>query len=81
MKRDVELFESLYPIFLALTQLQELVDDTVVAVGSDAYASALLVYNFAKASGKGAGLDAVADEMSKRFARKSRKAEPQGATV
>jgi len=81
MKRDVDLFESMYPIFLALTQLQELVDDTVVAVGSDAYAAALLIYNFAKASGKGAGLDAVADEMSKRFARKSRKVEPQGATV
>ncbi len=81
MKRDVELFESLYPVFLALTQLQELVDDTVVAVGSDAYAAALLIYNFAKASGKGSGLDAVADEMSKRFARKSRKVQPQGTTV
>ncbi|MCY7320900.1 MAG: hypothetical protein LH660_03640 [Phormidesmis sp. CAN_BIN36] len=81
MKRDVELFESLYPIFLALTQLQDLVDDRVVGVGSDAYAAALLVYNFAKASGKGSGLDAVADEMSKRFARKSRKVEPQAATV
>jgi hypothetical protein len=42
-----------------------LVDDTVVAVGSDAYAAALLIYNFAKASRKGAGLDAVADEMKK----------------
>jgi hypothetical protein len=81
MKRDVELFESLYPVLLALTQLQELVDDTCVAVGSDAYAAALVVYNFAKASGKGSGLDAVADEMSKRFARKSRKVQPEGATV
>ncbi|MBW4474024.1 MAG: hypothetical protein KME45_27165 [Stenomitos rutilans HA7619-LM2] len=61
--------------------MQELIDDTVVAVGSDVYAAALLVYNFAKASGKGAGLDAVADEMSKRFVRKSRKVEPQRTTV
>ncbi|MBF2026544.1 MAG: hypothetical protein IGS48_07220 [Oscillatoriales cyanobacterium C42_A2020_001] len=65
MKRDVELFQALYPVFLSLTQLQELVDDTVMAVGSDAYAAALVVYNFAKASGKGSGLDAVADEMEK----------------
>jgi hypothetical protein len=81
MKRDVELFQALYPVFLSLTQLQELVDDTVMAVGSDAYAAALVVYNFAKASGKGSGLDAVADEMGKRFARKSRKVEVKAATV
>jgi hypothetical protein len=81
MKRDVELFQALYPVFLALTQLQEAVDDTVMAVGSDAYAAALLVYNFAKANGKGAGLDAMTDEMGKRFARKSRKVELPAPTV
>ncbi|WP_156120537.1 hypothetical protein [Neosynechococcus sphagnicola] len=37
--------------------------------------------NLVKASGKGSGLDAVADEMGKRFARKSRKMQPEGATV
>ena len=81
MKRDVELFQALYPVFLSLTQLQELVDDTVMAVGSDAYAAALMVYSFAKASGKGSGLDAVAAEMGKRFARKSRKGQSEGATA
>jgi hypothetical protein len=81
MEQDVALFESLYPILLSLTQLQELVDDTVMAVGSDAYAAALVVYNFAKASGRGSGLDAVADEMGRRFARKSRKVELQTAAV
>jgi hypothetical protein len=81
MAQDVALFESLYPILLSLTQLHELVDDTVMAVGSDAYAAALVVYNFAKASGRGSGLDAVADEMGRRFARKSRKVEPQAAGV
>lgn len=81
MQQDVALFESLYPILLALTQLQELVDDTCTAVGSDAYAAALLVYNYARASGKGAGLDAVADALGKRFARKSRPSETQTPTV
>lgn len=74
MQKDVELFQTLYPILMALTQLQELVDDTVLAVGSDAYAAALLVYQFAKVSGKGSGLDNLADSMGKRFARKSPKA-------
>ncbi|WP_026736521.1 hypothetical protein [Fischerella sp. PCC 9605] len=77
MRRDVELFEALYPILLSLSQLQELVDDTFVAVGSEAYAAGLMVYNYAKASGKGAGLDAALDDLGRRFARKARKARAQ----
>lgn len=67
MQQDVELFETLFPLQLSLTQLQELVDDTTMAVGSEAYAAALVVYNFAKASGQGSGLDAVVDEMGQRI--------------
>ncbi|MEH2323714.1 MAG: hypothetical protein V7K32_09100 [Nostoc sp.] len=77
MRRDIELFEALYPILLSLTQLQELVDDTSVAVGSEAYGAALMVYNYAKASGKGAGLDSMVDDLGRRFARKSKKVQPQ----
>ncbi len=76
MRQDVELFEALHPILLSLTQLQELVDDTYVGVGSEAYAAGLMVYNYAKANGKGAGLDAVVDEMGRGFARKSRRMQP-----
>jgi hypothetical protein len=54
-----------------LAQLNELVEDTVMEVGSEAYTAALLVYNYAKANGAGSGLDGVVDEMGKRFARKS----------
>ncbi|MBX9253845.1 hypothetical protein H1Q63_07760 [Desmonostoc muscorum CCALA 125] len=75
MRKDVQLFEALYPVLLSLTQLQELVDDTSLAVGSEAYAAALQVYNYAKASGQGAGLDAVVLEMGQRFARKAVKSE------
>ncbi len=77
MRRDVELFEALYPILLSITQLQELLDDTFVAVGSEAYAAGLLVYNYAKANGKGAGLDTALDDMGRRFARKTPKVQPQ----
>jgi hypothetical protein len=83
MRKDVQLFEALYPVLLSLTQLQELVDDndTSLAVGSEAYAAALQVYNYAKASGQGAGLDAVVVEMGQRFARKPGKSKPQKAAL
>ncbi|MEW6499355.1 MAG: hypothetical protein AB1589_43810 [Cyanobacteriota bacterium] len=81
MRRDVELFESMYPIVMAMMQLQELLDDTYMTVGSEAYGAALSVYNYAKASGQGAGLEAVVDELGQRFARKSRKEKVQKAQV
>ncbi|BAY11202.1 hypothetical protein [Calothrix sp. NIES-2098] len=81
MRKDVQLFEALYPVLLSLSQLHELVDDTSLAVGSEAYAAALQVYNYAKASGQGGGLETVVDEMGQRFARKSRKSKQQEAAL
>lgn len=81
LRKDVQLFEAMYPIVMALTQLQELLDDTYVTVGSEAYSAALQVYNYAKASGQGAGLEAVVDELGQRFARKAKKAKPQPSAV
>jgi hypothetical protein len=81
MRKDIELYEALYPIVLAVTQLQELLNDTHVAIGSEAYAAALQVYTYAKASGKGSNLDAMVDELGQRFARKTRKAKPQASTI
>lgn len=80
MQKDVQLYESLYPILMALTQLQDWVDDTCLAVGSEAYAAALQVYTYAKASGQGTGLEAAVEELGLRFARKSRKAKVQTGT-
>jgi hypothetical protein len=81
LRKDGQLFEALYPILLLMTQLQELLDDTCLAVGSEAYAAALQVYSYAKASGNVGGMDAVVGEMGQRFARKPRKAKSQEATV
>ena len=75
MRRDVELFEALYPILLSLSQLKELVDDTFLAAGSEAYVAALSVYGYAKASGNTQGLDTALDELGRRFARKTPKKE------
>ena len=73
-RADVDLVESLYPIRHGLEALFGRVDDTYFAAGSEAYAAALLVYQFAKihniASG---GLDDTVGDLGRRFARKSRK--------
>ena len=77
-RRDVELLDALRPVALALGQLQELVDDTLLEVSGEAYAAALAVYSYTRAGGKGAALDGLLEGMAKRFARKSSggKAEP-----
>ncbi|HEX8146135.1 MAG TPA: hypothetical protein VF591_02945 [Pyrinomonadaceae bacterium] len=80
MRNDVELYSALLSVQIAVAQLNERVNDTVMAVGSDAYASALLVYQFARAAGKGFALDAALDGLAKRFARKSRSAPPENDT-
>lgn len=80
MRKDVELIGALSPVMTALAQLQELVEDTFMAVGSDAYTSALMVYQFARSSGKGAALDSTLDAMGQRFARKAAKAPTQPVT-
>jgi hypothetical protein len=72
MRNDVELLSALSSVLIAVSQLNELVDDTVMAVGSDAYAAGLLVYQFARAAGKGSALDSALEGLAQRFARKSR---------
>src|SRR5437764_76800 len=42
MRKDVELAAALLPIITALSQLVELIEDTSMAVGSEAYAAALV---------------------------------------
>lgn len=76
MTRDVELANALQPVMIALTQLQELVEDTYMQVGSEAYTAALLVYQYARAGGQGEALDGLLDALGQRFARKSRPSTP-----
>ena len=69
MRKDVEAFNSLTPIRFALVQLLELVENTQTLLGSEAYSGALAVYTQAKTTGKGIGLEAVVDELGRRFGR------------
>ena len=72
MERDVALFEAIAPLLLSVAQLHELLDDTLLAVGSEAYRAALKVYSYTKVSGQMDGLDAAMREMGQRFTRSPR---------
>jgi hypothetical protein len=49
LEADVQLVEDLYPLLLSVTGLQGKIQDTYFAAGSEAYAGALMVYQYAKA--------------------------------
>lgn len=72
MRKDVDLVDQMLPIVTALSQLNELVDDTFTLAGSDAYSAALIVYNSAKSNGAGEALDSLVDTLGQRFARKAK---------
>jgi hypothetical protein len=77
MRRDLELVESLYPILLSIAQLQELIEDTYMLAGSEAYAAARTAYNSARANGKNMGLNTAVEQMKRRYNRKGKKAQPE----
>jgi hypothetical protein len=79
MRRDVELFEQLYPLLLSLSQLQEMLENTYTAVGSEAYTAALTVYKYAKASGQGSGLEGIVEDLGQRFVQKPKKEKEKAA--
>lgn len=66
LNSDVELFSALREVQQGLVHLTELVNDTVAAVGSDAYSAALDVYGFAKLADAD-GVNELRALMSRRF--------------
>jgi hypothetical protein len=52
-RKDVDLTEALLPILTAMSKLRELLEDTYILAGSEAYVAALVVYQAAKTHGKG----------------------------
>ncbi|HYR85730.1 MAG TPA: hypothetical protein VE422_16690 [Terriglobia bacterium] len=74
MRKDAQLLESLSPIRLAIDLLKKQVDDTAVQVGAEAYAAARTVYAVTKTPYAKAILRTAADDLGKRFGRKSRTA-------
>ncbi len=76
MRKDVDLLQALPPIMTAVSRLKELLDDTYILAGSDAFAAALDVYGAAQKHGNGAALSESLNNLGKRFARKSKPKTP-----
>ncbi|MEN6545243.1 MAG: hypothetical protein ABFE07_04305 [Armatimonadia bacterium] len=77
---DLALYNALLPLATQITQLAELFDDTMLALGSDLYSESLEAYGYLKAGNASAGLDELKATMSKRFMRsKSTKEETPAA--
>ncbi|MBD6618722.1 hypothetical protein FNW02_23570 [Komarekiella sp. 'clone 1'] len=66
--RDYQLAATLTELLISMQQLTEQVDDTLMAVGSEAMTSSLTVYDYVKtASKKTPGLKTVAEQLGERF--------------
>jgi hypothetical protein len=65
---DYQLSLALAEVHLRLQQLTEKVDDTLMAVGSEAMNNSLTVYDYVKtAARKTPGLRAISDQLGERF--------------
>lgn len=75
---DYRLASSLTELLMSLRQLTEQVDDTLLAVGSEAMSNSLTVYDYVKtAAKKTPGLKAIAEQLGTLFkAIKTRPAKP-----
>ncbi|AVH61954.1 hypothetical protein CDG77_00660 [Nostoc sp. 'Peltigera membranacea cyanobiont' 213] len=66
--QDYQLAAALTELLTSMQQLTEQVDDTLMAVGSEAMTSSLTVYDYVKtASKKTPGLKIVAEQLGERF--------------
>ncbi|MFN6485232.1 MULTISPECIES: hypothetical protein [unclassified Nostoc] len=66
--RDYQLATTLTEVLIGLRQLTEQVDDTLMAVGSEAMGSSLTVYDYVKtAAKKTPGLKSLAEQLGERF--------------
>lgn len=76
--KDVALATALTEVDALLSQLASEVDDTLLAVGSEAIGSGTTVYEYVKAAAKTTpGLKSVAAQLGERFRRNPTKTTPQ----
>ena len=72
-EKDTVLFDSLFSIKQSIASLLQRITDTTNLAGSEAYAEALAVYDYAVAGNVGTqGIEPYVDEMARRFARKAK---------
>ena len=71
-QKDVELMQAVRSLLDELSPLVEKMEDTLMLVGSEAYAGALTAYSYLKQAKMGGELENLMDDLGKRFARKSK---------
>lgn len=69
LKLDLALFSNMQRIKREIGRLDESVNDTLTAVGSDSYVAALAVYNGAKMAARSntPGIDHIVDDLKRHF--------------
>ena len=69
LERDLKLFNNLQDIAKEVNRLADIVNDTRIAAGSDAYSAALTIYNSAKQAAKMniPGTKAIVDDLKTSF--------------
>ena len=75
LKEDLEAVQTLKQVYGPLRQLADLLDDTMLLSGSEAYIGALAFYNYVKGAGKAGvpGTDMIYGDLQKRFPGNSKK--------
>jgi len=77
MGKDLKLNSELYSILTALNLLTKKVEDTYIETGSEAYDSALVIYNAAKNGRVANGLEDLLADIGKRFSKKTKKTDAE----
>jgi hypothetical protein len=77
LRKDLEVYMQLYPLYIAAKQLANELSDTSMLAGSEAYVASLSYYNSVKMGPKMNvnGAKAIFDTLSKRFEKSSSSSE------
>jgi hypothetical protein len=71
-RQKLETFDNLSAVSRGMTQLLDLINATMTAIGSEIHDDSLTVYRYANASGQGASLDAAKADLKQRFTSNSK---------
>lgn len=70
LRRDLQMLDAPRPHIIRMRKLQQLLNDSEMAPGSDAISGALEGYSFLKVADKGKGLDELKKMLAARFSKR-----------
>lgn len=75
MRKDSDFYTMMLPVWIQMSKLFEMVDDTMMLTGSDLIMAGLEVYKNLKANGEGENLDNLVPLLGRRFKPRQKKAD------